>query len=387
MDILYESCAGIDVHQAMIAVCVLHGPLTSTRPKREERRFDTTTAGLKDCREFLLSFHVQVVGMESTGVYWKPVWHALGDVFELILAHPAHMKNIKGQKTDKKDAHWIAKLPRIGLLPKSFVPDESIQELRELTRHRKHLVETRNREVNRMHTILQSGGIKLTTYMEDIMGSSGRNLMNLLINGDVITMQKIYDNVYTSLKKKVPELQRALDGSFSEHHRFMLSQALELYDFYDQKIKTLEERIATYLEQYERELDILDSIPGVDVITASVFIAEVGVEMSQFPTAGHLASWAGLCPGNNESAGKKRSTKIRHGNAYLKKCLCQAVYAARRQKGSPISQRFYQLQARRGPQKATIATAHQLLKLAYFLIANNLTYEDYLQQKRLLETS
>lgn len=360
MDILYESCAGIDIHQSMIAVCVLHGPLTSTRPKCEERRFDTTTAGLAECRDFLLSLKVQVVGMESTGVYWKPIWYALVNDFELILANPAHMKTIKGQKTDKKDARWIAKLTRIGLLPKSFVPDETIQELRELTRQRKHQVETRNREVNRIHNILQSGGIKLTTYIEDIMGTSGRNLMNLLVNGEVITPKLIRENVYTSLKKKIPQLQLALDGHFSEHHRFMLSQALEIYDFYTKQIDGLNQRIETYLAQYDRQLEILDSIPGIDRITASVFIAEVGVDMKQFPTAAHLASWAGLCPGNNESAGKKRS---------------------------PIAQRFFQLQARRGPQKATIAIAHQLLKLSYFLIANNLTYTDYCQQKRLLEAS
>ncbi|WP_156807279.1 IS110 family transposase, partial [Streptococcus sp. S784/96/1] len=170
-----------DIHQAMIAVCILHGSLTSTRPKREEARFDTTTEGLQQCHDFLTSFQGQAVGIESTGVYWKLVWHALCQDFELILANPAHMKAIPGQKTDKKDAFWIAKLTRIGLLPKSFVPDERIQELREITRQRKHQVETRNRDVNRIHNILQSGGIKLTTYIEDIMGSSGRNLMTLLV--------------------------------------------------------------------------------------------------------------------------------------------------------------------------------------------------------------
>lgn len=388
MDILYESCAGIDIHQAMIAVCVLHGPLTTTRPKREERRFDTTTVGLTACRDFLLSLKVQAkvqaVGMESTGVYWKPVWHALVNDFELILANSAHMKSIKGQKTDKKDAHWIAKLTRTGFLPKSFVPDETIQELRELTRQRKHQVETRNREVNRIHNTLQSGGIKLTTYIEDIMGASGRNLMNLLVNGEVIMPTIIKENVYTSLKKKVPQLQLALDGYFLEHHRFMLEQSLDIYDFYTQQIEVLEKRIDIYLNQYGRQLDILDSIPGIDKVTASVFIAEVGIDMEQFPTPGHLTSWAGLCPGNNESAGKKRSSKTRHGNAYLKKCLCQAVYAARRQKNSPIALRLYQLQARHGPQKATIAIAHYLLKLAYFLIGNNLTYTDYCQQKKIV---
>lgn len=388
MDILYQSCAGIDVHQSNIVVCVLHGSLTTTRPKREEEHFDTTTAGLEKCRLFLQQFKVQAVGMESTGVYWKPVWHALCEDFELILANPAHMKAIPGQKTDKKDAFWIAKLTRIGLLPRSFVPDETIQELRDLTRQRKFYVESKTREANRVHKILQSGGIKLTTYIEDIMGTSGRNLMNLLCEGEAITAQVVSKAVYTSLKKKVPALLEALDGYFSDHHCFLLLQSLELYDFYQKQITLLEERIDEYLERFQRELEILDSIPGIDRLTASVFIAEVGVDMTQFPTAAHLASWAGLCPGNNESAGKKRSTKIRHGNAYLKRCLCQSVFAARRQKDSKIAQRFFQLQSRRGSQKATIAVAHTLLKLAYHLLENNQTYYEFQeQQKRLLETS
>ncbi|MGT2707753.1 IS110 family transposase, partial [Streptococcus panodentis] len=360
MDILYKSCAGIDVHQSNVVVCILHGSLLSTRPKREEARFDTTTAGLKACHDFLKSYQVQAVGMESTGVYWVPVWHALYHDFECILAQPAHMKAIPGKKTDKKDAHWIAQLTRIGLLPKSFVPDEDIQELRDLTRQRKHYVESRNREVNRIHKILQMGGIKLTTYIEDIMGMSGRNLLNLLCDGESITEAGIRKAVYTSLKKKIPELMQAMDGYFSEHHRFMLSESLDIYDFYQDKILQLEKRISRCLKNYQREVDILDSIPGVDRITASVLIAEIGVDMGQFPTAEQLASWAGLCPGNNESSGKKRSTKIRRGNAYLKKCLCQAVFAARRQKNSPISQRFNQIRSRRGPQKATIAIAHSL---------------------------
>ena len=371
MDVLYQSCAGIDVHQANIVVCILHGPLTSNRPKREMATFDTTTKGLRACHDFLSQFHVEAVGMESTGVYWRPVWHALCNDFELILAYPAHMKAIPGQKTDKKDAHWIAKLTRIGLLPRSFVPDETIQELRELTRQRKHYVESRNRETNRIHKILQSG-----------MGLSGRNLLQLLVDRTPITARIVHQSVYTSLKKKVPQLLEALDGYFSEHHRFMLKQSLEFYDFYQKQIEILENRINYYLMQYEDQVEILDSIPGIDVITASVIISEVGVDMSQFPTAGHLASWAGLCPGNNESAGKKRSTKIRHGNSYLKKCLCQAAFAVKRQKGSPLAERYYQIQSRRGPQKATIALAHQLLKIAYILLKEQMTYPEFLAQKK-----
>ncbi|WP_061455315.1 IS110 family transposase, partial [Streptococcus parasanguinis] len=277
--------------------------------------------------------------------------------------------------------HWIAQLTRIGLLPRSFVPDETIQELRELTRQRKHYVESRNRETNRIHKILQSGGIKLTTYIEDIMGASGRNLLQLLIDETPITPRIVHQSVYTSLKRKVPQLLEALDGYFSAHHRFMLAQSLEIYDFYQKQIDCLEERMNSYLNLYERPVEILDSIPGIDLTTASVIIAEIGVDMNRFPTAGHLASWAGLCPGNNESAGKKRSTKIRHGNSYLKRCLCQTVFAAKKQKGSPLAERYYQIQSRRGPQKATIALAHQLLKIAYILLKENLTYQEFVLQK------
>ena len=249
-------------------------------------------------------------------------------------------------------------------------------------RQRKHYVESRNRETNRIHKILQSGGIKLTTYIEDIMGASGRNLLQLLIDETPLTPRMIHQSVYTSLKRKVPQLLEALDGYFSAHHRFMLGQSLEIYDFYQKQIDCLEERINGYLNLYERPVEILDSIPGIDLITASVIIAEIEVDMSQFPTAGHLASWAGLCPGNNESAGKKRSTKIRHGNSYLKRCLCQAVFAAKKQKGSPLAERYYQIQSRRGPQKATIALAHQLLKIAYILLKENLTYQEFVLQKK-----
>ena len=180
----------------------------------------------------------------------------------------------------------------------------------------------------------------------------------------------------------MPQLLDAMDGYFSDHHCFMLKQSLELHDFYQKQIEILEERINGYLSQYEKQVEILDSVPGIDVITASVIISEVGVDMSQFPTAGHLASWAGLCPGNNESAGKKRSTKIRHGNSYLKKCLCQAAFAARNQKGNPLAERYYQIRSRRGPQKATIALAHQLLKITYILLKEQITYPEFLAQKK-----
>lgn len=376
MDIIYKSCAGIDIHQDNVVVCVLYGPLTSTRPKREERRFDTTTQDLKLLNAWLQSFNVEAIGMESTGVYWKPVWRALVDDFELILANPQRIKSIPGQKTDKQDAHWIAKLTRVGLIPRSFVPDLSIQELRDLTRQRKHYIESRNKEKNRAHKILQTSGIKLTSFMKDIFGKSGRNLLNLLVDGEVITETNIRQNVFTSLKRKVPQLLAAMDGYFSKHHRFMLKQSLEMIDTYDKLIMALEKEIDCRLEIYEHEIDILDSIPGIDRITAAVLIAEIGVDMSQFPTVNHLASWAGLCPGNNESSGKKKSSRIRKGNRYIKKCLTQAAFVASKRKGTRYYSKYRRIQQRRGPQKAVIAIAHDLLKTSYYLLSRQTLYQE-----------
>ncbi|EIO0086686.1 IS110 family transposase [Staphylococcus pseudintermedius] len=318
MDNVYRSCAGIDIHQNNVVACVLVGPLTSTRPKKYEATFKTTTRDLEALNHWLKSFGVEAVGMESTGVYWKPIWHALINDFKLILANPQRIKNIPGQKTDKKDAYWIAKLTRIDLIPASFVPDENIQALRNLTRQRIHYIESRNTEKNRVHKILQCGGIKLTSYIKDVFGKSGRNLLDMLMNGEVITLKKIQNSVYTSLKNKTQDLYDAMDGYLSKVDRFLLKQAMMIIDTYNEAIESIEEQIDEQLKIYEEELEVLDSIPGIDKIAASIIIAEIGDDVSQFPTANHLASWAGLCPGNNESSGKKKSTRIRKGNRYLK---------------------------------------------------------------------
>ncbi|MDE1550071.1 IS110 family transposase, partial [Jeotgalibaca caeni] len=222
MDIIYESCAGLDVHQENVVACVLTGPLTSTRPKKEMRKFSTTTKGLLEMREWLLSFRCQAVAMESTGIYWKPIWHILQDDFNLILANPRKIKNIPGHKTDRKDAEWIAKLTRIDLIPRSSVPEENFQDLRDLTRTRKRYVESVTSSKNRIHKILQTAGIKITSYVEDIFGASGRHLLQMLLNGEEATAETVEPLVYTSLKKKVPDIVQAMHGFFRPHHRFLL---------------------------------------------------------------------------------------------------------------------------------------------------------------------
>nr|WP_321292478.1 IS110 family transposase [uncultured Trichococcus sp.] len=391
MEYIYESCAGLDVHQDNVVACVLYGPLTSTRPKKEVRKFDTTTYGLKILKEWLLGFKCEAVAMESTGIYWKPVWHVLQDDFHLILANPRKIKHIPGHKTDKKDAEWIAKLTRIDLIPQSFVPDETIQDLRDLTRTRKNLVESRNRVKNQIHKILQTAGIKLTTYVEDIFGLSGRNLLELLINGEAVTEDKVSVLVYTSLKKKVPQIVDAMNGFLRSHHRFLLDQAYHLMLAYEKTIKEIEDRVDWVLNAYQVETEILIELPGIDKKAASVIIAEIGTDISQFPSAENLASWAGLCPGNNESAGKRKSTHINKGNPFLKRVLCQAAFAASRKKDSKYKAKFYRIKQNRGTQKAIIAIAHDLLRTIYLLFSRNEHYiesgTDYIKKRSVIEAS
>lgn len=257
------------------------------------------------------------------------------------------------------------------------MPEETIQDLRDLTRTRKHLVEAKNSEKNRLHKILQSAGIKITTYIEDIFGASGRNLIELLINGEVITEEKVKSLVYTSLKKKVPQIVEALNGFVRGHHRFLLEQSYQLILSYEKIIKNLTIQIDKTLAEYEEQLSILTEIPGVDRITASVVIAEIGIDMSQFPNVTNLASWAGICPGNNESSGKRKSTRINKGNPYLKKVLCQAAWAATRAKGSRFQVKFSRIKHNRGAQKATIAIAHDILKIIYILFSRCIHYIEY----------
>ena len=370
MDVTYDCCAGLDVHQENVVACILHGKRTSTRPKAELHTFGTTQSQLNQLADWLHAFDCQAIAMESTGVFWKPIWHVLAPEFKIILANPQRIKGIPGHKTDKKDARWIAKLLRLDLIPASFVPDEIIQDLRDLTRARKHLVESRNKQKNRAHQILQCGGIKLTTYIEDVFGKSGRNMLNLLVDGEVITPEIVKPLVYTSLKKKVPQIVDAMNGFMRAHHRFMLHEVLSLMDSFDACIADYEAQIDIILQQYEAEVQLLVDFKGISHDSAGIIIAEIGTDMSVFDDEKHLASWAGLCPGNHESAGKRYSSKINHGNAYLKRILCQASWAAAKSKNGDLGEFFRRKKKQRGPKKAAVATAHRMLKQIYFTLLN-----------------
>jgi len=310
MDAILECCAGLDVHQETVVACVLHGTLDH-KPKKEIKTFGTTTKELLALSDWLEEYNCSHVAMESTGVYWKPVWNILETgSFQLLLANAQRIKNVPGRKTDVKDAEWIAQLLRSGLIEGSFVPPVEIRDLRDLTRYRKKLLHDSTQEKNRIHKVLQDANIKITTYISDIFGVSGRNIIESLLDGEVITITTISQMVKGPLKNKVPSLVEALNNRLRKHHREMIRFSWEHLKFLEQSILDVEKQIEQCLRPYEQEVELLDSIPGVNRKSAAMIIAEIGTDMSVFPTDNHLSSWAGVSPGNNESAGKKKEAKL-----------------------------------------------------------------------------
>ncbi|MEB5459515.1 IS110 family RNA-guided transposase, partial [Virgibacillus pantothenticus] len=312
MEAMMERCAGLDVHQKTVVACVLYGPLDK-RPKKSIESFSTSTKGLLELNDWLVSFGVTDVVMESTGVYWKPVWNILENQFRLVLANAKHVKNVPGRKTDIKDAEWLAKLLRSGLIEGSFVPPEDIRDLRDLTRYRKKLVNNRTAEQNRIHKILQDANIKLTSVLSDIFGESGRKILEAIINGEKIEEKSLREMVHKRVKSSLTDIAESINGRIRRHHRDMLRYHWEHMIYLEETLERLEKQIDQCLEPYRREVDLLDTIPGVNKDAAAVFVAEMGVDMSVFKTEKRLASWVGVSPGNNESAGKKKNSKTTKG--------------------------------------------------------------------------
>jgi len=308
MEAMIEKCAGLDVHQGTVVACVLYGPLDK-RPKKSIESFSTSTKGLLKLNDWLISMKVTEVVMESTGVYWKPVWNILEDNFRLVLANAKHVKNVPGRKTDVKDAEWLAKLLRSGLIEGSFVPPEDIRDLRDLTRYRKKLISNRTAEQNRIHKILQDANIKLTSVLSNIFGQSGRSILNAIINGEKIEASNLKEMVHWRTKASIEDIAEAINGRLRLHHRDMLRYHWEHMIYLEEIQKNLEDQIEQCLEPYQREIELLDTIPGVNKDAAAVFISELGADMSVFKTQKRVASWVGVSPGNNESAGKKRAVK------------------------------------------------------------------------------
>lgn len=375
MEIVVERCAGLDVHKKTVTVAV-RTPVPEGGRREEVRTFPTFFADLEKLRDWLVAERVTQVAMESTGSYWKPVYYVLEEAgFELLLVNARHVKQVPGRKTDVKDASWLCQLLEVGLLRGSFVPDPILRQLRDLTRYRKRLIQDRTREAQRVDKVLEDAAIKLGSVASDTLGVSGRAMVEALIAGER-DPERLAQLAKRRLRVKIPELVRALEGRFSEHHAMLLRLHLDHIDHLDQTITTLDERIDEVMAPFAEARERLTTIPGVAYRTAEVIIAEVGADMSRFATSGHLASWAGLCPGNNESAGKHYSGKTRKGDLWLLDALTQAAWAASRTKDTYLAAQFWRLAPRIGKKKAAVAVAHTILVIAYHLLAEEVDYQE-----------
>jgi transposase len=373
MDVLIDRCAGLDVHQAtVVATARVPGPAG-----RESHTvtFGTMAADLLALREWLQAYGVTHVALESTGVYWKPVYYVLEDGFTLLLINMQRLKHVPGRKTDVQDSAWLAQLLECGLLPASFVPPPPIRELRDLTRYRLQQVRERVREVNRLCKILEDSGLKLTTVISDVMGVSGRAMLTALVQGTTDPVV-LADLARGRLRKKLPELRRALTGRFRAHHAFLVEQILAKIDYLDETLERLNGEIEARLVPFAAVVERLDTIPGVNRTVATAIIAETGGEMTHFPTAGHLCSWAALCPGHHESAGKSRSGRTRRGNLYLRGHLIQGALGAIHSRQTALHARYHRVKRHRGHKKAVVAVAHQMLEIAYYVMRDGVTYQE-----------
>jgi transposase len=379
MEVIVARAAALDVHKDIVTACV-RIPGKADRRHQELREFRTFSADLRRLRDWLVAEDVTQVAMEATGVYWKPVWHVLENstVFELLLVNAHHVKNVPGRKTDASDAAWLAQLLECGLLRGSFVPPPVIARLRDLTRYRKKLTEGRAAETQRIQKLLEDAGIKLDSVVSDVLGKSAREMLDALIAG-VRDPELLAELARTRMRPKIPELRLALEGRFTEHHALMLEMHLAHVDHLSASIVRLDSEVDEVMAPFGEQARALQTIPGVGKRTAEVIVAEIGVDMGRFPSAGHLASWAGMCPGNHESAGKRRSGRARKGDAALRSALCEAAWAAARTKDTYLAAQFRHLRRRfgkGGDNKAIFAVGHSILVIAWHLLANNCDYED-----------
>lgn len=374
MEVIHVRCCGIDVHKKSVTACVIFAD-EGSRSRREVRRFDTTTRALLELADWLRANDVREVAMESTGVYWKPVWNLLEDEFSLMLVNAQHVKNVPGRKTDVQDCVWLAKLLQHGLLRGSFVPRRPIRELRELCRYRTNLVRERSAASNRIQKTLEDANIKLSSVVSDVLGVSSRRILERLAAGEN-DPESLAEGVVPQMRRKIPQLREALFGGVGEHHRFMLKQQLRHVERLEQEIAEVADEIGRRTEIYEPQVRQLEAAPGIDRIAARSLIAEIGPEMSQFPSERHLASWAAICPGNYESAGRRLSGKLRKGNRWLKALLTQIAWAASRTKNTYWASKYRRLAARRGKKRAIVALANALLRMVYHLLKSGKPYRD-----------
>src|SRR5487761_1974165 len=374
MDVLYPRCTGLDVHKDTGAACVRL--IDGAEVRREVRTFATTTPGLLALSGWLSEQGCTHVAMEATGVYWKPVWHVLSDdEFTLILANAAHVKNVPGRKTDVNDAEWLAELLAHGLIRCSFVPPAPIQDLRALLRTRKQLVREQSSHIQRIQKTLEDANIKLASVLSSSLGVSGRAILEALIAGETDPDQ-LLTLVQRGVKAPAERLRAALTGRLTQRHRFLLQLHLGQIDALQAALEGIDQEVERDLTPFRAAIRLLRSIPGISDLSAEVIVSEIGTDMSRFPTAGHLISWAGLCPGQNESAGKRRSSRMRKGAPWLKTALVQCAWAGTRKKGSYLQAQFQRLRQRRGPKKAICAVAASMLTAAYHMMKDGTLYQD-----------
>jgi transposase len=374
MDVMYPHCCGVDVHKREVVACVMTTDPDGTS-RKTVRAFGTMTPDILALADWLAVHEVTHVAMESTGVYWKPIWNLLEGQVELLLVNARHVKAVPGRKTDVRDCEWLADLLRHGLLTGSFVPDRPQRELRELTRYRTSLVHERTAAANRLQKTLEGANIKLASVATDILGTSGREILAALVAGqtDAADLAQLAQG---RLREKLPQLERALVGCAGPHQRFLVAEQLAHVDFLDAAIARVNSELAERVHPDEDAITRLDTIPGVGRTVAETLVAEIGVDLTRFPSAKHLASWAGLCPGNHESAGKRRGGAIRKGSPWLRACLVQAAHAAARTKDTYLAAQYRRLAARRGRAKAAVAVAHSILIIVYHVLTEGTVYRD-----------
>ena len=374
MELLHERVAGLDVHRDTV-VATVRVPGERGRRQVHTQTFTTMTPDLLALRDWLAAHGVTQVAMEATGVYWKPVYYLLEDDFAVLLVNAAHVEQVPGRKTDVADSAWLAQLLEHGLLRGSFVPPRAIRDLRDLTRYRKVLTQERTREVQRLHKVLQDAGLKLASVATDILGVSGRAMLEALLAGttDAAVLAELARG---RLRQKLPALREALHGRFRAHHAFLVGEMLARLDGLDESLARLTAEVEARLRPFAPAVELLTTIPGVKARTAEVILAEIGVDMARFPSAQHLASWAGLCPGNHESAGKRQGGQTRKGDRWLRTALVEAALAAIKQREGYLAAHYRRVRARRGHKKAVVAVAHTLLVIIYHVLAAQRPYQD-----------
>jgi transposase len=369
MRVIYERCCGLDVHKRRVVACVI------TPEGQQTRTFSTMTRDLLALSDWLIEHQVSHVAMESTGVYWKPVYNLLEEEFTVLVVNAQHIKAVPGRKTDVKDAEWIADLLKHGLVRASFVPDRSLRELRELVRHRRSLIRQRAHIVNRIQKVLEGANIKLSAVASDVVGASGRAMLEALVGG-VEDPSQLASLAKGRLRQKRAELEEALQGLMGPHQKVMLESHLRHLDFLDQEIQNMDAEVDSRMDPFEMAIERVDQIPGVGRRTAQEILAETGLDMSRFPTSAHFASWAKMCPGNNESAGKRKSGHTGQGNPWLRSALAEAAWASSHTRNTYLAAQYHHLAPRKGSKRAIMAVAHTILVTIYHMLKNTAEYRD-----------